>query len=182
MVIARRRSIAFTILALGILFTSAQVIAYQEPSTVWPLEVKEFQVSLVNVVSQQANGGAAMPNNTMPGGMMMPDMVKAESKQLLLALKCKNITQKQTSVIFWESRFTDVAERLIIKQYKSRKKIKPGKDEMIEEPLAYDLRKIPNSIKMGFRIMKVEFTDNTTWEDCTKDLETCFVYKNYILQ
>jgi hypothetical protein len=182
MVIARISSIAFTILALGILYTSTQVTANQELTTVWPLEVKEFQVSLVNVVSQTSSGGSSMPGSSMPGGMMMPDIIKAESKQLLLSLKCRNTTQKQTSAIFWESRFTDSGQRLVVKQFKSKKKIKPGKDEMIEENISYDISKIPGTIKMGFRIMKVEYADNTTWEECTKEIESCFVYKNYVLQ
>ena len=112
----------------------------------------------------------------------MPDTVKAESRQLVLALKCKNTSSKQTSAIYWESRFTDSGQHLVVKQFKTKKKINPGKDEMIEEHLLYDTNLIPSSLKIGFRIMKVEYSDKTVWDECTKEDESCFVYKNYTLQ
>lgn len=180
MVKARVLIIAFTALVLGLHSTSYKVAADQEEKASCPLEIKEYQVSLVNVVSQTA--GAVMPTTSM-GGMMGPDVVKAETKQLMLGLKCKNMADKQISAIWWESRFTDSKENQIAKQFKSKKKIKPGKDELVEEQFPYDLNLIPNNVKVGFRIMKVEYSDKSYCDGCiVKDAESCFVYKNYVLQ
>ncbi len=180
MVMARYLFIAFAILGLSIQIIFAQNIG-DKPADA-PIQVTEFQVSLVNVMKWDSGSGmggmGGMGSTPMGTGSM-----KGDDRQLLFSLKCKNSGDKQTSVIYWQSRFTDNKEHLVQKQFKTKKKIKAGKDDTIEEPLAFDLGLLPGMVKVGYRITKIEYSDNSTWESIVKeDPETAYTFKLYKLQ
>jgi hypothetical protein len=145
--------------------------------TSWPLEVREFQASIVNVVKVQSPTNMSMPNS---GGMGMGTMTPTSSsreQELQFALKTKNTTGKTITALLWEARFINAEQRIVSQQFKSKKKIKPGKDEDIEEVMNFDTALLPVTVKIGFRIMKVEYSDHSAWENCMKEHDTCFVYK-----
>ncbi len=156
------------LLALGSQLVLGNTGDEDSKTTSWPLEIAEYQVSLVNLV--KLNSASLNP---------MADNSAIDKQQLLLNIKCKNTSAKPINLIQQESRFTDTAKNLVVKQFKSKKKIKPGKEEVCEELLPYNMNMIPSTVTIGFRIMKIEYNDNSTWEECTQDTDACVVYKTY---
>lgn len=177
------RTARFLIAFLFIIAISVILVLGQE-STVLPgnppVELMTVEVSIADMAKWQSNG-------TMSSGMgsgMGTAQISAETeKQLLFTLKCKNIGNKQISNIQWESRFTDAKDKLVLKQFKSKKKIKPGKDETIEEPMAFDFKKLPDSVKIGFHVTKIEFDDKSSWEnDLKAESDASYLYRLYKLK
>lgn len=152
--------------------------------TKWPLEIGEFQVSIVNVVrSGNNNDNSNMPSSNPMGmggmGMGMgTNGRKGAEQKITFSLKPRNDSAKTIETIVWEARFTDSESHVFQKEFVSKKSIKPGKDQKIEETIPFNIGLLPSSTKIGFRITKIEYGDKSTWQEETKDRETSFVYKN----
>ncbi|MEW6733408.1 MAG: hypothetical protein AB1489_18920, partial [Acidobacteriota bacterium] len=119
MAIATSLLIVFMILSSANQFVFAQASNGKAIEIKSPIEVSEFQVTLVSMLKWQTSGGS-MGTNPVPTGTTKGD------EQLLFTFKCKNLSTKQINVIYWESRFTNTENQLITKQYKTKKKIKAG--------------------------------------------------------
>ncbi len=155
----------------------AQDIASDANNSAWPVQIVAVNLSVQEAMRSTGGGGMGMATAAADAGMMTTDEPK-----ILLLIKCKNNTDKEVKTIYWESIFLDTKQQAILKQYKSKKKIKPSKNEDIEEKLDYDSKLIPKSIKLGYRIVKIEYSDNSVWENPVKDAtETSFIYKSYKL-
>lgn len=174
------------ILCLLSLWSSQLVWGQTETSQAkWPLEIGEFQVSIVNVVRSGNNNNSNMPSSNPMGmggmgmGMGMGTNGKKGSEQkITFSLKPRNDSAKTVETIVWEARFTDSESHLFQKEFTSKKSIKPGKDQKIEETIPFNIALLPSTAKIGFRITKIEYGDKSTWEEGTKDSEAGFVYKN----
>jgi hypothetical protein len=164
-------------LLLNVKSIPAQDIALDANNTVWPVQITAVNLSVQEGMRSMGGGGMGITTAAADVGMMTVDEPK-----ILLLIKCQNNTDKEVKTIYWESIFLDTKQQPILKQYKSKKKIKPSKNEDIEEKLDYDTNLIPKSIKLGYRIVKIEYSDNSVWENPVKDTtETSFIYKNYKL-
>jgi hypothetical protein len=176
---ARVMGIILLVLIISLAAVCPIVTGQQQPEIV-PLSVMEAQISLADTTkwSNMNNG-----NMGMGPGMGSTQVKTGGDKQLIFTLKLKNDGAKNISTIHWESRFSDTKNRLIVKQFKTKKKIKSGKDETVEEPIEFDPKTLPDPLKIGYRIYKIEYADNTSWESAvTEAPETSYSYKFYKLQ
>src|SRR5262249_40400686 len=159
MVMVRLLLISSIIFALGIVI-AAQDIG-KASSGPCPVEISDFQVSVIDVMKLKPTSGTM---GGMSGNMGMsstaPMAAQIGEGKLVFTMKSKvPDSGKMTAVIYWESRFTNAKQENVVKEFKSKKKIKPGKDETIEESIYYDSKLIPASAKFGYRITKIEFSD-----------------------
>ncbi|MEW6732269.1 MAG: hypothetical protein AB1489_13150 [Acidobacteriota bacterium] len=177
----KNRIVVWTVLLFGLLPISSRQTMGQEADLPRPLEIKEIRLSFVSKTPTSAEE-SIMPHTSRPGSLTMPDSNKDDDKQLFLGFKLKNISAKQSAVIYWELRFTDIEQQLVSKQFKSKKKIKPGQEETIEEAVNCDMSRVPDSIRIGFRVIKIVYSDDSVWDYCIKDSDACFVYNNYRLK
>jgi hypothetical protein len=117
-----------------------------------PINITDVEISLINVMKVQAMGSMGMPNG---GNMGMNPVATATTKnsnrQLHFILKVANNSSKMVTVIHWEARFIDQQDQVIDKQFRTKKKIKPGKDE---------------------------FNDDSQWQDSNKDIAASFIYRS----
>lgn len=153
------------VVLVALLFTFQLVFGQEKSDT--PPVIVEFGVTL-NDITKWAMPGSTMPSG-MPGGMNSVGNVagsgQAVDKQIQLNLVCKNTSSKPIKVIYWESRFLDKKGQPIILEFKTDKKIDPGKDKKIDQDCKLDLTNLPVETLVGVRVVKVEFDkDKTTWE------------------
>lgn len=180
MIKARMIKVVFIVLLL-----TSQLVFGQEKSNTPPIVV-EFEITL-NDVTKWAMPGNPMPSG-MPGGMntvgSVPGSGQAVDKQVQLNLVCKNTSSKPIKVIYWESRFLDKKGQPIILEFKTDKKIDPGKDKKIDQECKLDLSNLPIETLVGVRVVKVEFDkDKTTWETTTvKNDETAYNSRTFRLK
>jgi len=182
MATARFLLMAFMLLILGAELSAGQT-ADKSSETNWPLEVIDFQIAMVSNTQLQGNMSMGMGSS---GSMGMsgtsPISARAGEQRLTLLLKSKNPSASQTiNAVQWESCFNTTKSDTIIKQFKTKKKIKPTKDEALEESIFYDTKLLPSPLKIGFRIMKIEYSDNSVWENSNHD-KSPFVYKTISLK
>ncbi|MBI4850292.1 MAG: hypothetical protein HY819_00545 [Acidobacteria bacterium] len=151
------------------LLLTFQLVFGQEKSNTPPLSV-EFGVTL-NDITKWAMPGSSMPSS-MPGGMNsvsnVPGSGQAIDKQIQLNLVCKNTSSKPIKVIYWESRFLDIKNKPVVLEFKTEKKIDPGKEKKFDQDCKLDLTNLPVETLVGVRIVKIEFDkDKSTWETTT---------------
>lgn len=159
----RTRIIKVVLVAL---LLSCQFVFGQEKSDTAPMTV-EFGITL-NDITKWAMPGSTMPSG-MPGGMNsvsnVPGNGQAVDKQIQINLVCKNTSSKPIKVIHWESRFLDSNKQPIILEFKTEKKIEPGKEKKFDQDCKLDLTNLPIETLVGVRIVKIEFDkDKSTWE------------------
>jgi hypothetical protein len=153
-----------------------------QPSNVsWPLEVAGLQISLgdgrmVNNTSSstslggnmRASGGLSSSGGPVPGGQ----------QKLSFFLKAKNPSNDKTiKQIEWEATFQNTKNEPVKNSFRSKKKVKPTKEETIEETIFFNIATIPAKVKLGFRIKKIEYEDNSIWENKTSTPESDFVFQ-----
>lgn len=183
MAMAKILFLSATVLLFGIDPITGQDIANQvytnttQSAPSWPVQVEQFEVSIVSMVRVSAVGGS-MPTAGNPSlATASSDSGRLDDQKIIFALKTKNPGDKAINAIHWEARFIDANKKAVTKQFKTKKKIDAGKDKTIEESTLYDGRLIPETVRVAFRIMKIEYSDKSVWEECLKDTESCFVYK-----
>jgi hypothetical protein len=176
MVMVRLLLVVSIIFGLGIESILAQNIS--NVSGPCPIEVSDFQVSIIDVMKLKPTSGTMGMSGNMGMSSTAPMAAQVGEGKLIFSLKSKVPDNgKMTAVIYWESRFFNAKQEMVVKEFKSKKKIKPGKDESIEESIYYDAKLVPSSAKFGFRITKIEFSDNSVWESKNSDADSQLVYK-----
>jgi hypothetical protein len=144
-----------------------------------PVEVSEVKIVLADSGSAGMGNMGGMGNMaTMAAGSS--NMMSGEKTFLQVSVQCKNNIDKEVKTIFWEASFTNAKQQVVTKQFKTSKKIKNGKQEKLEEDMEYDTSLLPKSLKFGYRIVKIEYSDKSTWENSASGPDS-FSYKVYNL-
>lgn len=151
------------------LLLTFQLVFGQEKSDTSPA-ILEFEVTM-NDVTKWSMPGSSMPSG-MSGGMNSVGNVsgsgQAVDKQIQLNLVCKNTSSKPIKVIYWESRFLDIKNQPIVLEFKTDKKIDPGKEKKFDQDCKLDITSLPIETLVGVRVVKIEFDkDKSTWETTT---------------
>ena len=177
MVMVKLLLVVTLIFGLGIENLLAQDIS-KTGSGPCPIEISDFQVNIIDVMKLKPTSGTMGMSGNMGMSSTAPMAAQVGEGKLLFTLKSKVPADgKLTAVIYWESRFLNAKQEMVVKEFKSKKKIKPGKDETIEESIYYDSKLIPASAKFGYRITKIEFSDNSVWEFKNSDANSPLAYK-----
>lgn len=140
-------------------------------STSCPLEVSEFQALMVNTTKIGATMSGSMGsmgntdgNSSM--GMSGGPLSENSEQKLVFSFKSKNSSSQQIACFYWESRYFNAEHKLVIKQFKSKKKVEPNKEIVIKEALPLtDKKSLPAEAKLGYRISKIEYDNKSVWED-----------------
>jgi hypothetical protein len=178
----RAKMLTVVLITLALTF---QFVFGQEKSNTPPITL-EFGVTL-NDITKWAMPGSSMPSG-MPNNMnsvgSVPGNGQAVDKQIQLNIKCKNTSSKPIKIIYWESRFLDAKNQPIVLEFKTDKKIEPGKERNFDQECKLDLASLPVETLVGVRIVKVEFDkDKTTWETTIqKTDETAFNSRTFRLK
>jgi hypothetical protein len=163
-------------LVLGSLMGMAPVYG-QSPST--PIEISEVKIALVDSGSGGMNNMGGMGNMTAVAASGS-NMMSGDKTFLQVSVQCKNNVDKEVKTVYWEASFTNAKQQVVTKQFKTSKKIKNGKQEKLEEDMEYDTSLLPKSLKLGYRIVKIEYADKSTWENSASGPDS-FSYKVYNL-
>ena len=172
----------FALLLIVVLSIHPVICQAQDPSTSpsWPLEVAGVQMRLgdgrmmVNTSTSSSLGGGNMRSSGSSGGP-----VPGGQQKVSFCLKAKNSSDsKMVKVIEWETSFLTTENKLEKKSFKSKKKLKPSQEETLEESVFFNIAVIPTKVKLGFRIKKIEYEDNTVWENKTATPDSDFVFQN----
>ncbi len=151
-------------------------IGASQTEILWPLDINNVEVTLV-----AQNGFGATSRASGVGGLPSSSSSSAVGGQqkLLFSLKAKNPSSDKTiKVIEWEANFFDIKNKPVKNQFKTKKKIKPAKDENLEEIILFNIESLPSTVKFGFRIKKIEYDDNSVWENKAPDTDSNFVYNS----
>ncbi|MBI4850832.1 MAG: hypothetical protein HY819_03295 [Acidobacteria bacterium] len=169
-------------LLLTILLSTSFVICSPQDtsSPSWPLEVVGLQMtigdgrSVSNTTSATSIGG----NMRASGGLGGP--VPGGQQKISFYLKTKNPSSDKTiKQIEWECCFLNIKNETVKNSFKSKKKLKPSaKEETIEETIFFNVATIPTKVKLGFRIKKIEYEDNSVWESKSTTPDADFVFQN----
>lgn len=164
-----------TLSSFIIIIALAFQVTFGQQPTDRPLDVQGIEVSLVDMAKWESGGGG------MGMGMGATTTKKMEDKQLEIIIKCKNTGSKQTNCIYWESRYLDAKNKLVVQKFKSKAKLKGGKSDDIKESINFDTNRLPSALNLGYRITKIEYSDNTSWEspDKDKDDDSVYTYQLY---
>lgn len=165
------------LLAFILLFALGLEPLLAQSGSACPLQIVDFQVGMTNTTQLQSGMSVGMGVGSGMGmSTTSPMSARTGEQKLIFSLKSKNPSASQTiSCIQWESCFLNSKQDMIVKQFKSKKKIKPSKDETIEETIFYDPKMLPADVKVGYRINKIEFDDKSSWENPSKDADS-FVF------
>lgn len=159
-----------------IAFLTIQPIFCQTAQTEspWPLEVSKLEINVGDAgfgSASRSSGLGSMrtssPTSSSTGGQ----------QKVSFSLKAKNPSADKTiKSIEWEANFFDTQNKPVKNQFKTKKKIKPTKDETLEETIFFNTASLPSTVKLGFRIKKIEYDDNSTWENKAPDSDSNYVY------
>lgn len=144
-----------------------------------PIEVKDFKVNVAdkqtmsNATSTGSLGGhmrssGTLSNNTSLGGQ----------KKVTFSLTMENpLTNKTVKEIYWDATFLNTQNQAVIEHFHSKKKIKSGKKETIEETMFVGISQTNTNMRLGFRLIKLCYEDNSCWENTNKDVPFHFEIK-----
>ncbi|KAF0249104.1 MAG: hypothetical protein FD167_1494 [bacterium] len=172
----------FAILLIVVLSIHSVICQPQDPSTnpAWPLEVAGVQMRIgdgrmsVNTSTSSNLGGGNMRASGNLGGP-----IPVGQQKISFFLKAKNPSDtKMVKLIEWETSFLTTEKKLEKKSFKSKKKIKPSQEETIEETVFFNIAVIPTKVKLGFRIKKIEYEDNSIWENKATTADSDFVFQD----
>ncbi|MBI4852332.1 MAG: hypothetical protein HY819_11095 [Acidobacteria bacterium] len=172
----------FFLFFLSVNILSFNHLYFISANTNCPLEVSNLQVLMVNkgnisIVTNnnigQVGNASRIDNNVSEG----PLSQKNEHK-LVFTFKAKNISDQTIACFYWESRYLSAENKLMVKQIKSKKVIKPNKEIDIKETLPItNIMQLPQGAKLGYRVTKIEYEDKSVWED-SSNTDKGFVYIN----
>ncbi len=144
----------------------------------WPLDVFALELVVGN-----ANGlgtgnitATGIGGNMRASGGAIGSGVGSQQKVSFVLVAKNPSGDKTIKSIEWEASFTNTQNKPVSNKFKSKKKIKPSKEEKIEETIFYNTASIPTTVKLGFRIKKIEYEDNSVWEN--KAPEGDYVYNS----
>lgn len=172
----------FLALLLIIILSISPTICFSQdaPTPSWPLEVSGLQMTIGDgrMVSNTATATNIGGNMRASGGLGGP--VPGGQQKISFFLKAKNPSGDKTiKQIEWEACFLTIKNEVIKNSFKSKKKLKPAaKEETIEETIFFNVAVVPTKVKLGFRIKKIEYEDNSVWENKTSKPDTDFVFQN----
>lgn len=172
--------------SLLLLFCGIQLILAQDSiatKPAWPLDIISFQVSFSAGLAAQTSGNLSSASGAGNLHSAEAQSGKSSNQRLDFIIKPKNSTPDKTiTSIEWETCFTNLDRQVIKSKFRSKKKIKPGKEESIQEGIFYNATLVPTQTKVGFRIIKIEYEDKSTWQTTAKDEGMDIVYKEITLQ
>jgi hypothetical protein len=152
-------------------------IGKSQTEPLWPLEVSKFEINVgdqgaFGASSRSSGLGSLRTSSSTSGGA-------GGQQKVSFSLKAKNPSNDKTiKTIEWEANFFDTQNKPVKNQFKTKKKIKPTKDETLEETIFFNTTSLPSTVKLGFRIKKIEYEDNSVWENKAPDTDSNFVYNS----
>ncbi len=145
----------------------------------WPLYVARFEIHLSSPSRVTSTATSTkLGGNMHASGNLSNSPLAGGQQKVSFVLKAKNPSSDKTiKQIQWESSFLDTQNQPVKNTFNSKKKIKPSKEETIEEILFFNISAIPSKINLGFRIRKIEYEDNSIWENKVSNADSDFVFE-----
>jgi hypothetical protein len=177
---AAKKFLLALLLILILSINSPICFSQETPTPSWPLEVSGFQMTVGDGKSTSNTSTATALGGNMRASGGLGGSVPGGQQKVSFFLKAKNPSVDKTiKQIEWEASFFTIKNELVKNSFKSKKKLKPSaKEETIEETIFFNVAVVPTKVKLGFRIKKIEYEDNSVWENKTSTPESDFVYQN----
>jgi hypothetical protein len=144
-----------------------------------PVEVKDFKA---NVADKQAMSNAtstgSLGGHMRSSGTLGNNTTSGQQQKVTFSLTLENpLTNKNVKEIYWDATFLNGQNQAVIEHFHSKKKIKSGKKEIIEETVFANVNATNSNARLGFRLIKLCYEDNSCWENSDREFPFYFQIK-----
>ena len=126
-----------------------------------------------NATSTGSLGGHMRSSGTLSSNTSLGGQQKI-TFSLMLENHLANKTVKE---IYWDATFINAQNQAVIEHFHSKKKIKSGKKETLQETVFVAINSASSNRGLGFRIIKLCYEDNSCWENTDTDISFQFNIK-----
>jgi hypothetical protein len=163
------------ILLLGLPKTITYALQ-EESNLVWPLNLSDFKISISQGKMLNSTSSNSLGTNMhISGGSSSGSPISQQ--KISIRLKAKNLSvEKLIKEIHWEVTFLNTQKQAVKNSFKSKKKINPTKEEIIEETFFLS-SSISTKLNLGFRVNKIQYEDNSFWEGNYSNAISDFVFQ-----